>query len=186
MRLFDGMQHTQRYLHNSIRITYSTEKAIHSTVINSRHNNHIYNESQQSLMCWSNVNIFRSLKLTHSSLTQGVALQQIINTFSWIVGHRLWQTFSHVSSHLSYVKHEGRLHADLKHWQAQVCKHFDGLVQERFNSSALAMELRLSWTNHRFVANNGNFGAKDAAPNHKQWTSVSLNSSRPKDPYMPQ
>ena len=31
------------------------------------------------------------------------------------------------------------------------CGHFDGLVQERRNSSALAMELRLSWYTQQFL-----------------------------------
>ena len=31
------------------------------------------------------------------------------------------------------------------------CFHIDGLVQKRHNSSALAMELCLSWPNHRYM-----------------------------------
>ena len=40
------------------------------------------------------------------------------------------------------VEHEARFISNLN-----VCNHIDGLVQERRNSSALAMELRLSCTN---------------------------------------
>ena len=60
-----------------------------------------------------------------------------------------WPTFSNAFFHF-----DGKFEFRLKFHQVQLTKsqHFDGLVQERRKSSALAMELRLSCTNLSIVS----------------------------------
>ena len=57
-----------------------------------------------------------------------------------------FQSFKYNGQKIDYIR---SLHA-FKQLIRSSHAHIDGLVQERRNSSALAMELRLSCTNHRY------------------------------------
>ena len=61
----------------------------------------------------------------------------------------LWSNFSGGSANLGliFLMKYGTEHAEHPWTWLYLLEHIDGLVQERCNSSALAMELRLSCTN---------------------------------------